>query len=400
MSKLEELIQELCPDGVEYKILGDIFDIKNGYTPSKKSKSFWENGSVPWFRLEDIRVNGRILTHAIQNVTENAVKNNKFPANSLIISTTATIGEHALVKTEFLCNQQLTCVSIKKDNLNKILIKYCYYYFDIIDEQCKKIANNGGGMAIVSLSKLKELKIAVPPLPVQEEIVRILDNFTELTAELTAELTVRKKQYEYYRDILLSHDKSTSVYKLSDIAQYSKSKIDAKEVDENSYIGVDNLLQNKKGKTVSSYVPLEGRLTKYNPGDILIGNIRPYLRKIWFSDNEGGTNGDVLTIQVISDKVLPRYLFFQLSSEDFFSYDIKNSKGAKMPRGNKDAIMRYKIPVPSIEKQQQIVDILDRFDKLCNDISEGLPAEIEARQKQYEYYRDKLLTFKPLEEEK
>ena len=173
-----------------------------------------------------------------------------------------------------------------------------------------------------------------------------------------------------------------------------------KDVDENSYIGVDNLLQNKKGKTSSSYVPLEGRLTKYNPGDILIGNIRPYLRKIWFSDIKGGTNGDVLTIQVTSEKVLPRYLFFQLSSESFFRYDIKNSKGAKMPRGNKDAIMRYEIPIPTLEEQQRIVDILDQFDKLCNDISEGLPAEIEARQKQYEYYRDKLLTFKPLEEVK
>ena len=151
---------------------------------------------------------------------------------------------------------------------------------------------------------------------------------------------------------------------------------------------------------MSSYVPEVGRLTKYHCNDILIGNIRPYLRKIWFADNDGGTNGDVLTIQITSEKIIPRYLFAQLSSESFFNYDIKYSKGAKMPRGNKEAVMKYEIPVPSLEEQQRIVDILDRFDKLCNDITEGLPAEIEARQKQYEYYRDKLLTFKPLEEVK
>lgn len=231
-----------------------------------------------------------------------------------------------------------------------------------------------------------------------------MDNFTELTNELTekltSELTARKKQYEYYRDVLLTFDENVPIYHLSELAQYSKDRIDAKDVDEFSYVGVDNLLQDKKGKTISSYVPEAGRLTKYHSNDILIGNIRPYLRKIWFADSEGGTNGDVLTIQITSDKIIPRYLFVQLSSESFFNYDIKYSKGAKMPRGNKEAVMKYRIPVPSLEEQQRIVDILDRFDKLCNDISEGLPAEIEARQKQYEYYRDKLLTFKPLEEVK
>ncbi len=129
--------------------------------------------------------------------------------------------------------------------------------------------------------------------------------------------------------------------------------------------------------------------------DILIGNIRPYLKKIWFANNDGGTNGDVLDIRVNDYSVLyPRYLYYVLSSDKFFNYDMQNAKGAKMPRGSKDAVMNYPIPVPPLEEQERIVSILDRFDKLCNDISEGLPAEIEARQKQYEYYRDKLLTFK------
>ena len=178
-----------------------------------------------------------------------------------------------------------------------------------------------------------------------------------------------------------------------DIAIYSKNKIDAIGVNKDTYVGVDNLLQDKKGKTISNCVPKTGRLTQYQCGDILIGNIRPYLRKIWLADNNGGTNGDVLVVQGKKQFVTSKFLYYCLSSEMFFEYDNQHSKGAKMPRGNKDAIMEYLFDIPSIEEQKRIVSILDRFDSLCNDITSGLPAEIEARQKQYEYYRDKLLSF-------
>ena len=103
-----------------------------------------------------------------------------------------------------------------------------------------------------------------------------------------------------------------------------------------------------------------------------------------------------MVIRGHEDIIISRFLYYCLSSENFFEYDNRNSKGAKMPRGNKEAIMEYSFGIPTIEEQERIVSILDRFDSLCNDISLGLPAEIEARQKQYEYYRDKLLTFKEL----
>lgn len=387
MNRLEKLIQNLCPNGVKYIEINDLINSKiiKIISPSIKIKKndFFSQGCIPIISQEQEYISG------YTNVSDEKIVKDEY----------VCFGDHSehikYVDFKFVQGADgLKIISVvQKSIVNPKYLYYstCNYYIRYNNYERH-------------FKYFRQMKIPIPPLPVQEEIVRILDNFTKLTAELTTELTTeltaRRKQYEYYRNILLNCDKSTPVYELSDIAQYSKSRIDAKEVDENSYIGVDNLLQNKKGKTTSLYIPSEGRLIKYNPGDILIGNIRPYLRKIWFSDIEGGTNGDVLTIQVSSEKVLPRYLFFQLSSESFFSYDIKYSKGAKMPRGNKEAIMRYKISVPPLEEQQCIVDILDRFDKLCNDISEGLPAEIEARQKQYEYYRDKLLTFKPLEEVK
>ena len=180
------------------------------------------------------------------------------------------------------------------------------------------------------------------------------------------------------------------------MASYSTLRVQASLLNEKNYVGVDNLLQDRQGKTDSTYIPKEGNWTAYKEEDILIGNIRPYLKKIWFSNCEGGTNGDVLVVSPDKQLVSPKYLYYILSSDEFFAYDMQFAKGAKMPRGNKEAILRYEFCLPKYEEQAKIVSILDKFDTLVNDISQGLPAEIEARQKQYEYYRDKLLTFKEI----
>ena len=183
---------------------------------------------------------------------------------------------------------------------------------------------------------------------------------------------------------------------LSEIAEYASARVDSARISVDNYVCVENLLQNKQGKTAASSVPANTALIQFQLNDILIGNIRPYLKKIWQADSDGGTNGDVLTIRIKTDspiEVEPRYLYHVLASDEFFNYDNGHAKGAKMPRGDKDAVMRFQINVPNADEQRRIASILDRFDALCNDISEGLPAEIEARQKQYEFYRDKLLTF-------
>lgn len=188
-----------------------------------------------------------------------------------------------------------------------------------------------------------------------------------------------------------------NILELNYVADYRTEKIDFSLLNNENYVGVDNLLVNKKGKTVSNYVPVEGNFKKFIKDDILIGNIRPYLRKIWFADRMGGTNGDVLVIKVnknFNNNLDSRFLYYILASEGFFVYNEKFSRGAKMPRGNKIKIMEYKIPVPSLAVQRYVVSILDRFDSLVNDISQGLPKEIELRQKQYEYFREKLLSFK------
>lgn len=206
MKNLETLIQELCPDGVEFRTMEEVFEIRNGYTPSKNNPDFWEGGTIPWFRMEDIRQNGRILSDAIQHITPAAIKGKGlFPANSIIIATTATIGEHALVIADSLANQQFTNLTVRKSLSACLLPKFVFYYMFVIDEWCKKNVN-AGNFASVDMKRFKKLEFPLPPIEVQTEIVRILDKFTSLEAELEAELDCRKRQYEYYRDKLLSFD--------------------------------------------------------------------------------------------------------------------------------------------------------------------------------------------------
>ena len=384
---------------VEWKTLDEIFHLRNGYTPSKGVKEYWENGSIPWFRMEDIRENGRVLNTALQKVSESAVKGGKlFPANSIIIATSATIGEHALITIPFLANQRFTVLSLKPEYIDKFNIYFLYHYCFTLDDWCQKNTTMSS-FASVDMNGFRKFLIPIPPLPVQTEIVKILDALTALTSELTSELTLRRKQYEYYREKLLSFDSLEQLNmggakkKLIDVAIYAKVRILADKLDKENYVGVENLLQNKLGKTSSNYVPTDGAFIEYLPNDILIGNIRPYLRKIWLSDRKGGTNGDVLVIRLTDKNIIPRYLYHILANEHFFEYNIKYSKGAKMPRGDKSAILQYEFDVPPLEQQQRIVSILDKFETLTNSITDGLPLAIEQSQKRYEYYRELLLNF-------
>ncbi|WP_017282399.1 restriction endonuclease subunit S [Helicobacter pylori] len=206
--RLKSLLQTLAPKGVEFKTLEEVFEIKNGYTPSKNNPEFWEKGTIPWFRMEDIRENGRILKDSIQHITPKALKGKKlFPKNSIIISTTATIGEHALLIVDSLANQQFTFLS-KKANCGIALdMKFFFYQCFLLGEWCKK-NTNVSGFASVDMTAFKKYKFPIPPLEIQQEIVKILDQFlaltTDLLAGIPAEIKARKKQYEYYREKLLT----------------------------------------------------------------------------------------------------------------------------------------------------------------------------------------------------
>ena len=380
MKNLETLIQELCPDGVEFVKLADVLDYEQPTKYIVKCKDY-QNEGMP------VLTAGQTFILGYTDETNGIFEASK--ENPVIIFDDFTTSFHWVDFNFKVKSSAMKMLRVSSER--KVSFRFVYYAMKCIKYQTLEHSRQW-------ISKYSQIEIPLPPIEVQTEIVRILDKFTSLEAELEAELDCRKRQYEYYRDKLLSFDnvggQEVEWKKMSEVSFYPKTRIDASELSDNSYIGVENLLKDKLGRTDSTVKP-EGSVIQFVEKDILIGNIRPYLRKIWKSDCKGGTNGDVLCIRVKEpSEVSADYLFHILSSEKFFLYDIKNSKGAKMPRGDKSAVMDFEIPIPSLEEQHRIVSILDRFESLTTSLQSGLPAEIAARRQQYEHYRDKLLTFK------
>lgn len=407
MKNLETLIQDLCPDGVEFRTMEEVFEIRNGYTPSKNNPDFWEGGTIPWFRMEDIRQNGRILSDAIQHITPAAIKGKGlFPANSIIIATTATIGEHALVIADSLANQQFTNLAVRKSLSACLLPKFVFYYMFVIDEWCKKNVN-AGNFASVDMKRFKKLEFPLPPIKVQTEIVRILDKFTSLEAELEAELDCRKRQYEYYRDKLLSFDnvegQEVEWKKMSEVGTFIRGNgLQKKDFTESGvgcihYGQIYTKFNTFTDKTLTYCSENVARkLTPVHPGDLIIActseNVEDVCKTVaWLGKEDIVTGGHAC---VFSHHENPKYIAYLLQTENFFQQKKKYARGVKVIDIKVADLQKITLPIPSLEEQHRIVSILDRFESLTTSLQSGLPAEIAARRQQYEHYRDKLLTFK------
>ena len=382
MESIELMITRLCPKGVKYVKLGEVCEIKTGKGITKKDA---ENaGDYPI-------ISGGVTPMGyfhLYNREPNVVTVSRVGANA---------GWVGYMTEKFYLNDKCFSVIPSEINFNKINPKFLYYYLKQNESTLTSLQSEGG-VPTINTQKVGSIDFPLPPMEIQNRIVEVLDKMTTLTAELEAELEARKQQYEYYRNKLLSFNELGGIRqvtwkKISEIAQYPKARIKSEMLTVNTYVGVESLIKDRGGKTSSSSVPV-GTAIEFLPQDILIGNIRPYLKKIWFSDCQGGTNGDVVCIRVLDcNEVMPKFLYYILASDTFFDYDNSHAKGGKMPRGDKNAILAYNVPVPSMDEQARIVSILDRFEALTTDLQNGLPAEIEARHQQYEYYRNKLLTF-------
>ena len=382
---LNDLFKKVYDKGVEWVELEKIFFIKNGYTPSKSNINYWSNGDIPWFRMEDIRENGNILEFSKQYITKEAVKGNKlFQKNSIIISTTATIGEYALIKTDYLANQQFTNLTLKNEFKNILNIEFIFHYMFIISKWCKDNVNTSG-FSSVNMSKFKQLKIPLPPIELQNEIVKILDNFTELEKELEKELELRKKQYEYYRNKLLTFADDVEWVELGVISEIKIGK----------QLNKNYLYNNGLYPVINGGIDVSGKYNEYNTeknnitisqGGASAGFVNYIKENFW-------AGAHCYVIFVKNENIInKKFLYYFLKYSENYLMNLK--QGAGIPGLNRNSISNFKIPLPPLATQEKIVEILDKFDKIVNDISEGLPAEISARKKQYEYYRNKLLTFK------
>ena len=399
MSRIDDLIRDLCPDGVDFRTLEEIFETRNGYTPSKNDPEAWAGNDVPWFRMDDIRSRGRILRDATQRISTSAVKGNKtFPADSILVATSATIGEHALVRVPHLSNQRFTNLAIKDNFKNSFDIKFLFYYCFKLDEWCTKNTTTSS-FSSVDMKGFKKFKFPIPPLEVQQEVAKTLDQFTQLEAELEAELEARRQQYFHY--CASAFDSAANVeWTTIERVSIKISSGGTPSSSNSAYYGgnipwvrsqdVNFNMISSTSATISD-IGLKNSAAKWIPSNSLIiamygaSAARAAINTIPVTTNQACCN-----LQLDATKVTSRYAYHWIYSQ----YNKLRSLGeGSQSNLNARKIKNYPIPVPSLNEQRRIADALDQFHSLVNDLTSGLPAEIEARRKQYEYYRDRLLTF-------
>lgn len=381
MSRLEEMIREFCPEGVEYK---KIEEVANYEQPSKyivKSTKYDDSYVTP------VLTAGQTFILGYTNETDGIFQASK--DNPVIIFDDFT---GAFKWVDFPFKVKSSAMKIITTKENNMLLRYLFHimgYLGFKSDEHKRLW----------ISIYSRLEIPVPPLEVQREIVRILDSFTLLTAELTA----RKKQYEYYRDELLKpkadipmvklKEKATSIYRGAGIKrdQVTEDGIPCVRYGEiyttyNTWF--DECVSHTKKEYISS--------PKYfEHGDILFAitgeSVEDIAKSIAYVGHEKClAGGDIV---VMKHEQNPRYLAHVLNTSMAREQKSKGKVKSKVVHSNIPSIEQIEIPLPSLDVQKRYAEVLDNFEKICNDLNIGLPAEIEARQKQYEFYRDALLTY-------
>lgn len=369
MSRIEKLIKEKCPDGVEYKFLGDICIIKTGKGVTKADGS--DEGEYP------------IISGGIEPMGKYHISNRS--ANTITIS---RVGVNAgfvnYISKDFYLNDKCFSVIPIGEFSSKIITRYLFYVLKAMEAKIVKLQSEGG-VPTINTQKVSGIEVPIPPIEIQQEIVRILDKFTELEAELQDELEARKKQYEYYKMKLFAFDEDMSMVTLSAISVNLDRKRkpitgNQREPGDIPYYGASGVVD-----YVKDYLFNGDYLLISEDGANLTARVTPIAfsisGKTWVNNH-----AHILQFQTDIDR---KFVEYYLNSIDL-SYYIT---GAAQPKLNQDNLNKIPIPNPTFEEKKKIVEILDVFSEMCNDLEIGLPAEIETRHKQYEYYRDKLLTF-------
>ena len=388
MTKLEQLIQDLCPNGVKMVKLGDVANIQYGF-PFNASLFTDEKNEKPIIRIRDI-VPAQTSTY--YSGTVEGLDNYIIHRGDILLGMDGYFNMEKWDSEDAYLNQRVCKISTKNKDI--VLEGFLFHY---LRPQFKKIEQTTAGGSVIHLSAkiINNLQIPLPPLAVQSEIVRLLDKFTLYMSELAAELAARCKQYEHYRDQLLTFDDTVKRVKLGEVGkmQYGypfNASLFTDEKNDKPIIRIRDVVPAYANTYYNGNVDdLENYIIRR--GDMLVG-MDGYFNMAKWNDDNAYLNQRVCKISTANSKVvLDGFLFHFLKPT--FKIIEQNTAGGSVIHLSAKVINNILIPLPPLSEQERIVSILDRFDKLCHDIREGLPAEIELRQKQYEYYRDKLLTF-------
>ena len=378
MSKLDEMIRELCPDGAEYVKLNSVCDIYDG---THSTPNYTESG-VKFASVENI---GNL--YATQKyISEKDFEKYKIKPRigDVMMTRIGSVGVCTVVDR----NEALAfyvSLALLRPQLHKVQSRFLKYAIESIHgrkELRKRTLINAVPIKI-NKDDIGKVTIPLPPIEIQSEIVRILDNFTNLTAELTAELTARGIQYSYYRNKLLTFHSDTKIVQLADIADIGTGSSNTNEAVEDG----------KYPFFVRSQEPLRKNDFEYDETAIITAGDGVGVGKVYhYIEGRYALHQRAYRIHINTPEVVPKYYFHYMKAK-FLPYIQKTMFQGSVASIRRPMLNAFPVPVPSLDVQNRIVKVLDNFEKICSDLNIGLPAEIEARQKQYEYYRDKLLTF-------
>ena len=397
MSRIEELIKEKCPDGVEYKKLGTLCEKIKNVVWDEETKYYIDLSAVS-IELHSILENGivQITKDSAPSRAKQVVKGNDI----LFGGTRPMQGRICMVPDKYTGYIASTGFNIVRIKDKAVLNKYVYHcmnssnFYAFVESM-----QHGASYPAINDSEMKEYEIPIPPMEIQQEIVRILDSFTELEAGLQAEMEARKKQYEYYKDFMLSRSDKLETVRLDVVCEiYDGTHQTPKYIESGvPFVSVENIDD------------LNGTEKYISAEDYQKFKIKPQIGDVFMTRITAGVIGKCAVVN--SNKDIAYYVSLALLRPDkeklnsyYLKYYLESSLGkrelakrilwdATPTKINKDDIGKVLITIPSVEVQEEIVQVLDSFDEICCDMNVGLPAEIETRHKQYEYYRDKLLTF-------
>lgn len=405
MNDIEKMIESLCPDGVEFRELGAVCNIHKGKQLNKTELR--EEGKYPAYN------GGKTFSGWTDkyNVKENTI---------IISQGGASAGFVNFIKTKFWANAHCYYLLPQGEIISN---RYLYHLLKSKETEFMT-SQHGAGIPALALSKLERLQIPLPPLEIQQKIVKVLDIFTELEATLEAELALRKKQYEYYRNKLLTFDNITDrggygrnpilqrlaalcpqgmpMVALGEVGTFIRgSGLQKKDFVENgvgcihygqiyTYYGT---FTDKTKSFVSEEFAKKAKMASF--GDLVMAttseNVGDVCKVVaWLGKESIAISGDALIIKHNQNSKYMAYLF---QTKHFLDFKKMYATGTKVIRVSTDNLKKYKFYLPPLEIQKMIVEILDKFDRLVNDLTTGLPAEINARRQQYEYYRERLLSF-------
>lgn len=390
MSRLNELIQELCPDGVEFKKIHDVAEVGTGCCNGNEAE---DGGVYPFF---------------VRSQNVKAKNDFQYDEEAIIIPGEGGIGDiFHYVNGKYALHQRVYRIHFIDKTINA---KFIYYYMKSNFKSF--ILKKAVSATVTSIRKpmIEKFEIPIPPLDVQNEIVSILDTFTSHTAELQAELQARKEQYEYYRNKLLTFDKdekNVKWMKLGEVGTFIRGKRFVRtDIVENGipcihYGDMYTFYGLKATKTKGMLrKDLAAKMRFAQKNDVVIVAAGENKDDIgvglaWLGEEPVAVHDACF---IFKSKMYPQYVAHFLRTDYYHKQIKKYVSEAKICSISAKGLAKTIIPVPTFEKQQHISSILDKFEALVNDLTEGIPAEIAAVQEQYEYYRNKLLSFPKIKE--